>query len=115
MNVAFATGPLETALVGVTAPRSVANVTVAFQVCVSPKRVVVSYALTGPADITLRVARTGGRLRSVARKRGRAGVNRVTWNRKLAGKRAKSGAYRLVVTATANNKKATSTLRIRLH
>ena len=80
----------------------------------SPKRVVVSYALTGPADITLRVARAGGRTRSVARKRGRAGVNRVTWNRKLAGKRAKSGTYRIVVTATANNKKATSTLRVRL-
>jgi hypothetical protein len=28
--------------------------------------------------------------------------------------RAKPGAYRLIVTATANNKKATSTLRTRL-
>ncbi|MEA2403988.1 MAG: hypothetical protein QOE08_635, partial [Thermoleophilaceae bacterium] len=91
-----------------------ALVLVAFQARVSPKRVVVSYALTGPADITLKVARKGGRLRSVARKRGRAGVNRVTWNRKLAGKRAKPGTYRLVVTASANNKNATSALRIRL-
>jgi hypothetical protein len=82
---------------------------------VSPKRVVVSYALTGPADITLSVARTRGRLRLVARKRGRAGLNRVTWNRKLVGQRATVGTYRLVVTATANNKKVTSTLRIRLH
>jgi hypothetical protein len=90
-------------------------VLVAFQARVSAKRVVVSYALTGPADITLSAARTGNRLRTVGRKRGRAGLNRITWNRKLAGKRAKPGAYRLIVTATANNKKATSTLRIRLH
>jgi hypothetical protein len=87
---------------------------VAFQARVSAKRVVVSYALTGPADITLGVVRKGGQARIVAHKRGRAGVNRVTWNRKLAGKRPKPGAYRLVVSATANGKKATSTLRIRL-
>jgi hypothetical protein len=105
------TGPQGPA--GPAGPRG-ALVLVAFQARISPKRVVVSYALTGPADITLSVARKGGRLRSVARKRGRAGVNRVTWNRKLAGKRAKPGTYRFVVTATANNKKATSTLRIRL-
>jgi hypothetical protein len=91
-----------------------ALVLVAFQARVSPRRVVVCYALTGPADITLSVARKGGRPLSVARTRGRAGLNRVTWTRKLAGERAKSGTYRLVVTATANNKKATSTLRIRL-
>jgi hypothetical protein len=105
------TGPQGPA--GPAGPRG-ALVLVAFQARVSRKRVVVSYALTGPADITLRVARKGGRLRSVARKRGRAGVNRVTWNRKLAGKRAKPGTYRLIITATANNKKATSTLRVRL-
>ena len=89
-------------------------VLVAFQARVSTKRVVVSYALTGPADIALGVARKGSRLRTVAHKRGRAGVNRITWNRKLADKRAKRGTYRLIVTATANKKKATSTLRIRL-
>jgi hypothetical protein len=89
-------------------------VLVAFQARVSSKRVVVSYALTGPAGITLSAARKGGRARIVARKRGRAGVDRVTWNRKLAGKRAKPGTYRLTVTATANGKKATSALRIRL-
>jgi hypothetical protein len=89
-------------------------VLVAFQARVSTKRVVVSYALTGPADITLSAARTGGRAQIVARKRGRAGVNRVIWNRKLARKRATPGTYRLVVTATANGKKATSARRIRL-
>jgi hypothetical protein len=89
-------------------------VLVAYQARVSSKRVVVRYVLTGPADITLAVAPKKGRPVIVARGRGRAGVNNLTWNRKLAGKRANAGAYKLLVTATAGKKTATSSLSVRL-
>jgi hypothetical protein len=89
-------------------------VLVAFKARVNAKRVVVSYALTRPANITLSIAAGRRRPITVAHTRGHAGINRLTWNRKLAGKRAAPRAYRLLVTATANNKRAKSTLHIRL-
>jgi hypothetical protein len=46
--------------------------------------------------------------------RGRAGVNRIAWNRKLKGKRAARGTYSMVVTAKANSKTAASTVRARI-
>jgi hypothetical protein len=101
---------------GATGPPGPAGtlVLVAFQARVSSKSVVVSFALTGPADVTLAVAPKKGRPVTVARARGRAGVNRLTWNRKLAGKPARAGAYRLLVTATVDKKTATSSLNVRL-
>jgi hypothetical protein len=104
-------GPL-----GATGPpgRSGTLVLVAYEASVSSKRVVISYALTGPADITLAVARKKGQPVIVARGHGRAGVNKLPWNRKLAGKRAKPGAYQVLLTGTANGKTATSRLKVRL-
>jgi hypothetical protein len=89
-------------------------VLVAFQAHVSRNRVVVNYVLTRAAGITLSVVGTGRRPVSVTRTSGRAGLNHVTWNRKLVGKRATVGTYRLVVTATANTKTVTSSVLIRL-
>jgi hypothetical protein len=45
----------------------------------------------------------------------RAGVGKLTWNRKLHGKRAKPGTYRLTVTATSGGKTTSSTLPVKLH
>jgi hypothetical protein len=91
-----------------------ALVLVAYQAKVTAGRVVVSCVLTGPAGIALRVATNKGRPVTVAKARARAGVNRLTWNRRLKGKRARSGAYRLLVTATAGKETATSRLSVRL-
>src|SRR5207237_203225 len=73
--------------------------------------VVVRYALTGPAAVTLTVtplgvgrsrrARASARAVTVAHASGRAGVNKIAWNRKLRGKPAPRGRYRLAVIASA--------------
>jgi hypothetical protein len=51
---------------------------------------------------------------TVARGTGRAGLNQITWNRKLGGKAAKRGNYRLTVTVTNQGRKATSAITTRL-
>jgi hypothetical protein len=91
-------------------------VLVAFQAAVSPRRVVVRYALTGAADVTLSVRRLGARggTRVVARGRGSAGVNRIAWARRLGRGRAAPGRYRLSVSATAAGRRTVSSVTVRL-
>lgn len=89
-------------------------VVVAFRVRVSARRVTVSYALTGPCAIKLTATRGKGKAVTVATAEGKAGLNTIVWNRKLAGKRAKPGTYRLKVTATAGGRTVASVISVRL-
>jgi hypothetical protein len=44
----------------------------------------------------------------------RAGVGKLTWNRKLHRERVKRGTYRLTVTAASGGKATSSTLPVKL-
>lgn len=78
-----------------------ALVLVAYQARVSAKKVSVDYAMTGPASVTLVATAPRGKPVKVATANARAGLNTISWNRKLAGKRAKRGTYKLAVIAVA--------------
>lgn len=89
-------------------------VLVAFQTSVDHGRVIVHYALTGAAKLTLTVKPPHGRAATVARATGHAGVGRLTWNEQLHGRRAKHGSYRLTITASRNGKHTSSTITARI-
>lgn len=89
-------------------------VLVAYQATASRAKATVRYALTGPADVTLKVKPPKGAAATVAKAKGRAGINQVSWNRKLKGRKAGKGTYKLTITATAGGKTVSSTLTIRL-
>jgi virginiamycin B lyase len=94
-------------------------VVVAFQVLparpLAGRRLRVRFAITGPAEVALRVRRGRGRTRTVARQTvRRAGVGTLTWNGRLGGRRARPGRYVFTVRATRNGKSASSRLRVRL-
>jgi sugar lactone lactonase YvrE len=86
----------------------------AFQALGARSKVTVRYVLTAGAPVTLSVKPPRGRAVTVARGTGRAGLNQIAWNRKLGGKVAKRGSYRLTVTATNQGRKATSAITTRL-
>jgi hypothetical protein len=87
---------------------------VAYQAAVSSRQVTVNYALTGAASVALTVKPSRGPTVTVARAHGSAGLNRLTWDRKLSGKTAQPGTYRLTVTATSSGGSASSGLTIHL-
>jgi hypothetical protein len=70
--------------------------------------------MTHAADVTLSVTPLRRRASIVARTRGKAGANRIAWNRKLGRKAAARGIYRLTVTCSYQARKSTSSLTIRL-
>jgi Ca2+-binding RTX toxin-like protein len=109
-----ATGPQ--GATGATGPQGPPGtlVLIAYQARVSARHVTVSYALTGAANVTLSVTAPRGRPTVVSRARGRAGINHITWNRRLNGKRAGHGTYRLTLSSTQNGRTATSRLTVRL-
>jgi virginiamycin B lyase len=94
-------------------------VVVAFQVLPARpqagRRLKVRYAITGAADVALRVRRGRGRTRTVARQTvRRAGVRSIAWNGRLGGRRARPGRYVLTVRATRDGQSVSSRLRVRL-
>ncbi|MDQ2761390.1 MAG: hypothetical protein M3Y17_13445 [Actinomycetota bacterium] len=89
-------------------------VVVAFRAKANRGRVIVRYRLTGEARIILSVDAGLGRPIVVARARGRAGVDRIAWNRRLHGRRARHGSYELIVTATIGRRSVLSVLTLRL-
>jgi sugar lactone lactonase YvrE len=91
-----------------------ALVATAFQAIVTPRAVFVRYALTGPAQVTLRVAAGRGPARIVASARGREGVNVIRWNRRLARRVARPGSYRLTIVAAANGTSTATRTTVRL-
>jgi hypothetical protein len=50
----------------------------------------------------------------VAHAEGRAGLDRISWSRKLHGKHAPAGRYKLIVTASLNGHESSSSISIRL-
>jgi trimeric autotransporter adhesin len=91
-----------------------ALVLVAFQARPSRSRVTVRYVLTDEAAISLTVKPPHGRATRVAGASGHAGLNTITWNRKLHRKRARPGRYRLTVAATRDGRTASSSIISRL-
>jgi hypothetical protein len=89
-------------------------VLVAFQTSLDHGRVIVRYALTAIAKLTLTVKPSRGPAATVTRATGHVGVGRLTWNEKLHGRRAKHGSYRLTITATRNGKHTSSTITARI-
>jgi len=102
--------------VGATGPKGPAAklVLVAFQARASSSGVRVSYTLTGAAKVTLTVKPPHGSQVVVAHATGRTGVDRITWNRRLHGKTATHGSYRLIVAATLDGHTVRSMLPVRL-
>lgn len=86
----------------------------AYRASIASRQVVVRFVMTHAADLTLSVKPSRGRATVVTRTRGKTGVNRIAWNRKLGGKAAARGIYRLTVTCSYRGRKATSSLTIRL-
>jgi sugar lactone lactonase YvrE len=86
----------------------------AFRAAVTPTRVTVGYALSGPAPLSLSVRGARGRPLTVARATGHAGVGRLSWDRRLGGRPAPRGRYQLIVTATTAKASAASSLGVRL-
>lgn len=111
-------------------------VIVPFQTTVTASSVTVHYALTAAAKVTLSVTATAsaktavkGASRDSARKagkttnkgpvivatsNGKVGSDTITWNRKLSGKLAKSGAYTLTLQASAGTAQAKAAEKVRL-
>lgn len=89
-------------------------VLVAFRATVSARRVVVRYAITGTAVLALAVRRSGGRRTTVVRAVGRRGIRKISWNRRIGGRRAPRGRYRLYLTATRDGRSVTSAIAVRL-
>jgi Glycine rich protein/HYDIN/CFA65/VesB-like, Ig-like domain len=89
-------------------------VLVAFGPSVAHGRVKLRYVLTTAAAITLSVAPEHGKAIAVTRTHGLAGVDQLSWNGKLKGKRAKPGRYRLIVSATSNGIRRSSSVTITL-
>ncbi len=98
-------------------------VLVAFQV--KPRRprtgrpVKVRFAITEAAQVSLTVARRRGASRAPAqtvatKDVSAAGTDKLAWNGRLGGKRAKPGRYVLTVTAQSAGESAVSSLRTRL-
>jgi len=85
-------------------------VIVAYQVKATAKKVTVSYVLTGASTVTLRVARQGGKRVAVAAAKGREGLNKISWNRRINGKAAKKGRYTLSLTPLGTTK--SSSIRV---
>ncbi len=90
------------------------RVLVAYQATASASRATVRYALTGAANITLKVKPPKGATSTVAKAKGKAGINQISWNRKIKGKKAAKGTYKLTITATAGGKTVSSTLSVKL-
>jgi hypothetical protein len=70
--------------------------------------------LTDPAQVGLSVTAPKGRARAVAKASGRRGANTISWTRRLAGKRARKGVYRLTLLASAGGSRASTTLKVTL-
>jgi virginiamycin B lyase len=87
---------------------------VAFQATVSRSAVKVRYVLTGPASVALAVKPPHGKTLTVTRASAGKGVNTLTWNRKLRGKKAPRGKYKLSVVARVNGAQVSSTLAAQL-
>ena len=86
----------------------------AFQARVTRTRVSVRYVLTHASQVSLQVARGRGAATTVARGRGRAGLNTISWNRRLRGRRAPAARYRLTVVATRDGLTARTRIGVRL-
>jgi len=65
-------------------------------------------------SVTLIVKLPKGSAVTVARASASSGLNKLAWNRKLHGKRAGRGSYRLTATATFQRRKTSSRLTVRL-
>jgi hypothetical protein len=90
-------------------------VLIAYQARASRTKVTVSYALTYNAALTLTVTPPRGKPIRVARAAGHAGIGALAWNRRLHGRRAKHGRYKLTITASVPGQRSvTSTIKIRI-
>ena len=83
---------------------------VAYQATATVAKATVRYALTGAADVTLKVKPPKGAAVTVGKAKGKAGINRISWNRKLKGRKAGKGTYKLTITATAGGRSVASTV-----
>ena len=84
------------------------------KVSIAKSTVTVLYALRAPATITLSVAPVHRRATVVAHATGQAGLDKITWSRKLNGKTAKPGKYVLTISDTVDGLSNVSTRTIRL-
>ena len=86
----------------------------AFQAISTAKKVTVNYVVTARGPVTLSVKPPHGKAVTAARGTGRAGLNKIAWNRKLGGRRAKPGSYKFTVAITNQGRTAKSSITTRL-
>ncbi|HWE33336.1 MAG TPA: hypothetical protein VG410_07625, partial [Solirubrobacteraceae bacterium] len=89
-------------------------VLVAYLATAGHGHVVVRYALTSTARITLAIQLTRRQRTTIKSANGHSGLNLIRWNDKLHGHRPRHGRYTLVVTATSGGHHASSTIHVRL-
>jgi hypothetical protein len=81
---------------------------------VTRTRVTVRYVLTFASAVQLKVKPAGRAALTVARTDAAAGFGKLSWNRRLKGKRAPKGTYRLTVVGTSGGVTKQSALSVRL-
>lgn len=87
-------------------------VIVAYKARVAGRRVTIHYALTAPAEVTLKAVRPAGRSIVVTRQQGRAGQNKIEADLKPAGKPDRRGTYRFTLVATHGGRSASSAIAV---
>lgn len=104
-------GPTGPAGAAAAAPKLVLTATKATK---SAKQISVRYTLNEAANVTLSVGAPHKRPVAVSTKKARAGLDTITWNRKLKGKKAGKGRYTLTLTAIVGGRTLSKNVNVTL-
>ena len=82
----------------------------AYGIVITARSLTIRYALSGPARMSVRVSRTGHPASLIARASAQPGFGELSWNLRLAGRRAAAGRYIIRLTAEEDGHATTRTV-----